>query len=47
MAVFFTQLIGGGWEKKMILLFSKTWELSRVTPKLEFIESTDNDKDLT
>ena len=31
----------------MILLFRRTWELSRVAPKLEFIESTDNDKNLT
>ena len=31
----------------MILLFGKTWELSSMAPKLEFIESTDNDRDLT
>ena len=31
----------------MILLFGKAWELSSMAPKLAFIESTDNDRDLT
>lgn len=32
---------------KIIMLFGKTWGLRRVAPKLEFIESVDNDRNLT